>query len=221
MKETRLSLLRSTPFRLALTFAFLFVLALILSGAIVYQLMSAGLARRLDESIKQTYSVVAVTYGEGQKGLIATINDHIQLDSDKDQLFSLTDAQGNRLAGNFTASSLPDGFSMFAARLPGVPPDTMYRAYSGTVGDNNLTVAFSFSETEKLESIVLMSFGWATLFSRPPTRRYRARTSPASWLMPALKASRSTEPSMRCYASPRSRPARARRGSWISMSVAL
>ena len=164
MKETRLSLLRSTPFRLALTFAFLFVLAFILSGAIVYQLMSADLARRLDESIKQTYSVVAVTYGEGQKGLIATINDHIQLDSDKDQLFSLTDAQGNRLAGNFTASSLPDGFSMFAARLPGVPPDTMYRAYSGTVGDNNLTVAFSFSETEKLESIVLMSFGWATLF---------------------------------------------------------
>ncbi|TGR61476.1 two-component sensor histidine kinase, partial [bacterium M00.F.Ca.ET.194.01.1.1] len=61
MSETRPSLLRSTPFRLALTFAFLFVLAFILSGAVVYQLMSADLARRLDQSIKETYSVVALT----------------------------------------------------------------------------------------------------------------------------------------------------------------
>ncbi|KUM24860.1 histidine kinase [Mesorhizobium loti] len=165
MNEGRPSLLRSTPFRLALTFAFLFVLAFILSGAIVYQLMSNDLARRLDESIKETYSVVAVTYAESDRDdLIATVNDHAQLDPDKDQLFSLTDTQGNRLAGNFTASGLPDGFSMFAARLPGVPPDTMYRAYSGTVGNNNLTVAFSLSETEELETIVLMSFGWGTLF---------------------------------------------------------
>lgn len=165
MSETRANLLRSTPFRLALTFAFLFVLAFILSGAIVYQLMSADLARRLDESIKETYSVVAVTYAESDRqDLIATVNDHAQLDTDKDQLFSLTDAQGNRLAGNFTASDLPDGFSMFEAHLPGVPPDTMYRAYSGMVGSTNLTVAFSLSETEELETIVLMSFGWGTLF---------------------------------------------------------
>ncbi|WP_202298584.1 HAMP domain-containing sensor histidine kinase [Mesorhizobium sp. 131-2-1] len=158
------SLLRSTPFRLALTFAFLFVLAFILSGAIVYQLMSADLARRLDESIEETYSVVAVTYAENdQEDLVATVNDHAQLSADKEQLFSLTGPDGTHLAGNFTASDLPDGFSMFAARLPGVPPDTMYRAYSGEVGANNLSVAFSLSATQELEEIVLMSFGWATL----------------------------------------------------------
>ncbi|WP_292087436.1 HAMP domain-containing sensor histidine kinase, partial [Mesorhizobium sp.] len=65
---------------------------------------------------------------------------------------------------NFPASGLPDGFSMFAARLPGVPPDTMYRAYTGEVGGNNLTVAFSLAETDELKTIVLMSFGWGTLF---------------------------------------------------------
>lgn len=165
MTGPRPSLVRSTPFRLALTFAFLFVLAFILSGAIVYQLMSNDLSRRLDESIKETYSVIAVTYAKSDReDLISTINDHVQLDTDKDQLFSLTDQNGNRLAGNFTASDLPDGFSMFAARLPGVPPDTMYRAYTGEVGDTTLTVAFSLSETEELETIVLMSFGWGTLF---------------------------------------------------------
>ncbi|TPJ62793.1 HAMP domain-containing sensor histidine kinase [Mesorhizobium sp. B2-7-1] len=164
MSETRSNLLRSTPFRLALTFAFLFLLAFILSGAIVYQLMSASLARQLDQSIKETYSLIAATYAESdEEDLVSTVRDHAQFSQDKDEIFSLTDKDGNRLAGDFT-SSLPDGFSMFAADLPGVPPDTEYRAYSGMVGDNNLTVAFSLSETEDLERIVLMSFGWGTLF---------------------------------------------------------
>ncbi len=165
MKEPRPSLLRSTPFRLALTFAFLFLLAFILSGAIVYQLMSAELAKQLDQSIKETYALIAATYAESdEEDLVAAVRDHAQFSQDKDQIFSLTDRSGNRLAGDFTAADLPDGFSMFAAALPGVPPDTEYRAYSGTVGDDNLTVAFSLSETEELETIILMSFGWATLF---------------------------------------------------------
>ena len=165
MSDKRPSLLRSTPFRLALTFAFLFVLVFILSGVIVYRLMSNDLARRLDESIKETYSVVALTYTEdNDDDLIATVNNNAGLSANKDQLFSLTDPDGTRLAGNFTASGLPDGFSMFATNLPGVPPGTMYRAYSGEVGGDNLTVAFSLSETEKLETIVVMSFGWGTLF---------------------------------------------------------
>ena len=160
----RFSLLRSTPFRLALTFAFLFVLAFILSGAIVYQLMSAELAERLDESIKETYSVVAATYdGSDLEDLVSTVNSHSTLATKKEQLFSLTGPDGNRLAGNFTAAGLPDGFSMFDATMPGVPADTAYRAYSGSVGGNNLTVAFSLSETEELETIILMSFGWGTL----------------------------------------------------------
>jgi signal transduction histidine kinase len=164
MTGTWSRLLRSTPFRLALTFAFLFMLAFVLSGAIVYQMMSADLAERLDETIRETYSVVTATYADNDlEDLVATIESHAKLSPRKKQLFSLTDAAGNRLAGNFTAAGLPDGFSMFEAVLPGVPPDTEYRAYSGSVGGNNLTVAFSLSETEELEQVALMSFGWATL----------------------------------------------------------
>ncbi|MER8386571.1 HAMP domain-containing histidine kinase [Mesorhizobium sp. M0751] len=160
----RFNLLRSTPFRLALTFAFLFVLAFILSGAIVYQLMSADLAERLDDSIKETYSVVAATYAESDlEDLVATVDSHAALSAKKEQLFSLTGPAGNHLAGNFTAGDLPDGFSMFDATMPGVPAGTVYRAWSGSVGGNNLTVAFNLSETDELETIVLMSFGWGTL----------------------------------------------------------
>ncbi|RWO71391.1 MAG: HAMP domain-containing protein [Mesorhizobium sp.] len=164
MTGTWSRLLRSTPFRLALTFAFLFVLAFVLSGAIVYQMMSADLAERLDDTIKETYAVVAATYAENDlKELVETVGSHSLRSPRKEQLFSLTDATGNRLAGNFTAAGLPDGFSMFDAEMPGVPPGAEYRAYSGPVGGNTLTVAFSLSETEELERIVLMSFGWGTL----------------------------------------------------------
>lgn len=163
MTGTRARLLRSTPFRLALTFAFLFVLAFVLSGAIVYQMMSADLAARLDETIKATYSLVAATYESDPEDMIATVESHSQLSPKKEQLFSLSDPAGNHLAGNFTAAGLPDGFSMFDAVLPGVPPGTEYRAYSGSIDGNSLTVAFSLSETEELETVVLMSFGWGTL----------------------------------------------------------
>lgn len=164
MTGTWSRLLRSTPFRLALTFGFLFMLAFVLSGAIVYQMMSADLAERLDDTIKETYAVVAATYADNDlKELVETVESHSARSLKTEQLFSLTDATGNRLAGNFTAAGLPDGFSAFDAVLPGVPPDTEYRAYSGAIGPNTLTIAFSLSETEELETIMLMSFGWATL----------------------------------------------------------
>ncbi|MCA0050446.1 HAMP domain-containing histidine kinase [Mesorhizobium sp. B283B1A] len=164
MTATWVRLLRSTPFRLALTFAFLFMLAFVLSGAIVYQMMSADLAEQLDDTIRETYSVIAATYADKDlKELVETVQSHSARSLKKEQLFSLTDAAGERLAGNFTAAGLPDGFSAFDAVLPGVPPDTGYRAFSGAVGGNTLTVAFSLSETEELETIMLMSFGWATL----------------------------------------------------------
>ncbi|RWL91720.1 MAG: two-component sensor histidine kinase, partial [Mesorhizobium sp.] len=67
------------------------------------------LARRLDESIKETYSVVALT---DREDLIAAVDNNADLNPDKDQLFSLTGPDGNHQAGNFTASGLPDGFSM-------------------------------------------------------------------------------------------------------------
>lgn len=157
-------LFRSTPFRLALTFAFLFVLAFIISGGIVYRLMSVDLANRLDESIRETYSIVAATYGANDlDDLIATVESHSKLSTKKEQLFSLTGSSGNHLAGNFIATALPQGFSMVSVQTPDVAPDARYRAYSGSVGGNNLTIAFSLSETEELETIVLMSFGWGTL----------------------------------------------------------
>lgn len=159
-----LRLFRSTPFRLALTFAILFVLAFIVSGAIVYRLMSLNLADRLDESIKETYSVVAATYATNDlEDLVSTVNSHSQLSTKKDWLFSLTGPDGIPLAGNLVATALPRGFTVISPPTPGTESDSRYRAYSGSIGGNKLTVAFNLSETEELENIILMCFGWGTL----------------------------------------------------------
>lgn len=157
-------LLRSTPFRLALTFALVFVLGFLLAGAAVYELMRNDLAERLDESVRQTYSIVSQTYSDNDlDDLVAAIDSHSRLVSDKEQLFSLLDAKGQPLAGNFEAKGIREGFSDLRDGAYGITPDTSYRAFSGRVGDNMLTVAFSYGETDELEMIVLIGFGWATV----------------------------------------------------------
>jgi signal transduction histidine kinase len=158
------NLLRSTPFRLALSFAGLVILAFLLSGGIVYQTMSANLNRRLDEAVRQTYSTIAATYGESDvEDLITAVNAHAGRNSGNDQLISLTGAQGESLAGNLSAVDLPTGFSTVPEGTPGFPDTAPYRAYSARVGSTNLTVAQSYSETEELEHLLLASFAWAAV----------------------------------------------------------
>lgn len=159
----RLELLRRTPFRLALSFALLFVLAFVLSGLVIYQLMRSDLAQRLDEAARENFSVMAATYGDGDlEDLVATVESHAQLTSPKEQLFSLTDADGRHLAGNFVAGNPPDGLSVIPEGRAGLPEGISYRVYSGKVGGNRLTVALSYAQTEALENIILMGFGWAS-----------------------------------------------------------
>ncbi len=156
------SLLRSTPFRLALAFSAFVILAFLLTGGIVYQTMSANLDRRLDDSVRQAYSMIATTYAESDvDDLIIAVNSHAVGNAGNDQLISLTGAQGESLAGNLSAIDLPEGFAIVPEGTPGFPETAPYRAYSGKVGSTNLTVAQSFKETEELESLLLASFVWA------------------------------------------------------------
>lgn len=158
------SLLRSTPFRLALSFAALVILAFLLSGGIVYQTMSANLSRRLDDSVRQAYSMIATTYAESDvDDLIVAVNSHANGSSSNDQLISLTGPQGESLAGNLSAVDLPLGFTTIPEGTPGFPDTAPYRAYSGKVGSTDLTVAQSFTETEELEGLLLASFAWAAI----------------------------------------------------------
>ncbi len=158
------SLLRSTPFRLALAFSLLFVIAFVIAGLIVFQVLRADLSERLDSNVKDTYSVVAATYsGSDLEDLVATVDSHATLAKGEDRFFSLVDATGAKLAGSFIAPVLPAGYATASGPALGIPNDDSYRVYSGKVGGNTLSVAVSFSETEELEALMVTSFGWATV----------------------------------------------------------
>lgn len=154
-------LLRSTPFRLALTFGFLFVLAFLVTGTIIYALLKRELAEALDVSVRETYSVVASTYSSGDLvDLSAAINNYASLSRSEDQVYLLLDDKGERLAGNVGSVSIDDGLSTVSASDLGLKGDGQFRIMAGDVGKYRLVLGHSFAETDELEETALASFAW-------------------------------------------------------------
>ncbi|PWR23067.1 sensor histidine kinase [Zavarzinia compransoris] len=159
-------LVRSTPFRLAVTFSSLLIVVFILSGTIVYRVMSADIADRLDETIDQTFAVVAAAYGENDlEDLVAAVGSHAAATDSSHQILALTDASGRRLAGNVVPAGVMPGFSDRAGTDFGLPDDERYRVFAGRIAGNLLIIGLSYAETEELRAIVITGFGWATLIA--------------------------------------------------------
>ena len=156
-------LLRSTPFRLALAFGLLFILAFLVAGIITYQLLKRDLAQALDDSVRETYSLVASTYSPADReDLIAAVATYARLNNAEDSIFLLAGEKGKLLAGNVSLFAAEDGLSTVEAGDIGQKGDDRMRILAGTVGGDRLIVGESFAETEDLEHIALMSFGWAS-----------------------------------------------------------
>lgn len=154
---------RSTPFRLAVTFGVMFIVAFLVSGIVTYQLLKRELSASLDRSIAETHAVVTSTYAaEDIEDMLTTVQTYAQLNSPNERVFLLEDAAGKKLAGNLVAGEFADGLSTRTAKAIGLKGEANYRLLSGKVGDKQLIVGQSFSETDRLEDIAFMSFGWAT-----------------------------------------------------------
>ncbi len=157
-------LLRSTPFRLAISFGLFFIVAFLIAGFFAYGLMTRELARSLDVSIKDTYSVVASTYSSNDlEDLIAAVNTYSILKRPEDQIFLLLDSKGEKLAGNVRAATVKPGLATVPATLFGLDDDDPLRLVAGNVGGNSLVVGQSYRETDRIEQIALMSFAWASV----------------------------------------------------------
>jgi signal transduction histidine kinase len=160
----RAKLYRSTPFRLAMTFGLLFIVAFLASGLVTYQLLKRELTGALDTAVAEIYSVTASAYAPDDiEDLVTTISAYSDLKSSENRVFSLVDPQGKRIAGNFTAPSLPDGFSTVEASAVDSDDSSQFRLFAGTVGGDRLVVGQSFAETDDLENIAFFSFSWALL----------------------------------------------------------
>lgn len=154
--------LRSTPVRLALLFASLCIAASAASGIVAYRLIDNSLSQRLDASLRETWAVVAATYGDGDlEDIVTAIQSYEALPAADHQLFSLVDGYGRRLAGNFTAPPVQEGLGLLTATVEGLAEPRRYRIYAGSVGAARLLVGRDFEETEELTEVVLRGLGWA------------------------------------------------------------
>src|SRR5262245_51467317 len=104
MRRARgLGLLRSTPFRLALMAATLFITAFAAAGTVALHSIRADLAEKLDRSISATYEVMLATYSrEDVEDLIGAVNAHAIAGRSNSQVFLLTGPDRNVLAGNIS-----------------------------------------------------------------------------------------------------------------------
>ncbi|MGV3549604.1 sensor histidine kinase [Rhizobium sp.] len=158
------SLWRSTPFRLALTFAVLFVSAFLVAGIVTYQLFKQELLDNLDRSITELHTLVSSTYGgDDLEDLTATVSTYSRLASTRDHAFALVGPAGNLIAGNFTPSGAQTGITTESGVTLGLKYSGDYRLISGSVGANRLVIGQSFNETDRLEDIAFRIFIWATV----------------------------------------------------------
>ena len=157
-------LFRSTPFRLAMAFALLFVCAFLLSGFVTFNLIKKELDSRYDSQTKELFQVISQTYGDSDiQDVIDATRMHIAATTDKRNIFLLQAANGKILAANIPALSVPDGWSMRSGADFGIPGHFTYRVLAGKVGPDRLIVGTNNEETDELQEIVVASFGWALL----------------------------------------------------------
>ncbi|QND44483.1 HAMP domain-containing histidine kinase (plasmid) [Rhizobium lusitanum] len=158
------NILRSTSFRLALIFSLMFISAFIITGMIVYQLVRWELQQRQDQTIQETFAVIAAAYGDQDiTDLLDTVQTYIKAAGDRQRVFSLVNPSGKVLAGNIPDLKFPQGWSNIDGEEMQLPDDLQYRIFSGAVDGNRLTVGLSRRETENIEAIMLQSFGWASI----------------------------------------------------------
>ncbi len=160
----RSNLLRSTPFRLALGFALLFVCAFLVSGLVTYKLIEKELDRNYGQRTEELFHVISRTYDESDlQDLIDATRVHIAATRRTRDIFILRSADGRLLAGNGPPISLPDGWSTRTGTQLGLRNGYTYRLFAGSVGDNRLIVGTNDEETADLRRIVIAGFGWALL----------------------------------------------------------
>jgi signal transduction histidine kinase len=160
----RHSLLRSTPFRLALAFAVFFICAFLLAGFVTIDLIKRELDTRYNNRTRELFHVISQAYADSDiQDVIDSTRVHIAATSHKRDIFLLQAADGKILAANIPAVSIPDGWSKRPGTEFGIPGGYTYRIFAGRVGPNRLVVGTDNEETDELREIVFISFGWASI----------------------------------------------------------
>lgn len=160
----RARLLRSTPFRLAVIFSALFLVAFVVASVITVQAVRRNLVAKLDRDVSSTYAVLAASYGDNDvEDLIGLVQNHVAVARAADQVFLLTGNGQARLVGNIAPKAVSPGWSTATSSDLGLKGSARYRLLAGDIGsDYRLVVGKSYDEIETVGAITASTFLWAT-----------------------------------------------------------
>ena len=157
---------RSTPLRLALTYGIFFVLTSLGVAIFAFYSMKAELYSALDRSVKETYSIVAASYGDHEfEDLQATVRNFTTFRLEKNWVFYLGTVAGKRLEGRISKVPDQDGLFNIGGHALGLRRPDQFRVMSGIVAGHRLMVAENISETEELTRVLVIDFAWSTLLA--------------------------------------------------------
>lgn len=155
---------RSTPFRLALAYALLFVTTSLLVYSATFWLLRSEINGWLDNSVSETYSVIYSSYAPGDvEDLVGMVNAFNQLKREDRRVFYVGDGRGTRIAGNLPAFYQTQGLQTVAAENLGLDGEERFRILTGTIDGKQLLVGESLEATDDLAQIILLNFAWMSV----------------------------------------------------------
>ncbi len=157
---------RHSSFRLALGVTVFILTTLMLASGFGYGLLHAQLTGRQDARVTEIFAALDQTSRAGDEtDLIEAITTRINASPDHATVYLLRNPDGQILAGNINAITLPADWSTLSAEKIGVATDYPYRLFVGKAGRYDLTVGLSNADLDDLQEIVLNAFVWAALIA--------------------------------------------------------
>lgn len=157
------NLLRSTAFRLALSFGILFLGAFFVTGLAAYEFMRWEISRWHDEAIRETFLTIASAYDDDLGDFRDAVRTNAKATRHHSRVFLAMAPDGSVIAGNIPAASLPDGWSTVPAAALGLQGGREYRLLAGLVKGYRLVVGQSDEDIDRLERVALASFAWTSV----------------------------------------------------------
>jgi signal transduction histidine kinase len=148
-------------FQTALVALAMFLMVLLALGSLIYENLNSTLYDNLDRRIRESVEILSDVYkSDGRDDVVAAVKSMAQMRAGlQNDVIALTDASGQRLAGNLLETGLGPGWSSHELVSPQTGALTSYRILTVDLGTDRLSLGQSTLGADKVSERIV----WALL----------------------------------------------------------
>lgn len=163
----RFALLRSTAFRMGITFWLLFTLCFGLAQYAFYKTLEDRVLGRIDGVITEHVNKAREVYAtQGLDGMVRLAEARAKSPMASSMGFHLSTTEGDRIAGNVPLCLTLPGWDVLTGNDLGLEDDTgRYRFFTTDVGGNVLSVGKSLEDLIELRKVALFCLLWSMVLT--------------------------------------------------------